>query len=238
MTRHGSLRVTTWVAFADFFACLALLAFALYGFQRQKLIQVEEPIKRFVASLERFMTANHMHVNFDEVRSSLTLDEAVLFDRGRWEIKHPEVVQQLAESLRESADQLRSSGEFNLDQTRAFQLVIRGHADARPFGNNTNLWLAQQRARRLEESLATAGIHAPDFQVSSQSVGEWEPVVDNCVPASPQPRAVCPDGRYGDDAALAPNRRIELRFGYFSGSARTTQVASKPLAPKSDRPAK
>jgi outer membrane protein OmpA-like peptidoglycan-associated protein len=104
-------------------------------------------------------------------------------------------------------------------------LVVQGHTDAWPLRMTSefksNLDLARKRATAFEDELARYGIAAPRFQVVSQAVGEYEPRVDNCASnnADGKPRPTCADIedlRPAND--LAANRRIELRFGVFTGN--------------------
>jgi outer membrane protein OmpA-like peptidoglycan-associated protein len=75
----------------------------------------------------------------------------------------------------------------------------------------------------MEEELVAAGLETV-IHISSEGVGAKEPIVDNCAVALPAavdriPRATCPDDKFGTADALERNRRIELRFGFFSGQA-------------------
>ena len=149
------------------------------------------------------------------------MPEAMLFETGKWEIRSPDRVAHLADALKTAR---RLSGGSDLvggGRTKAFHLVIRGHADARPIAGFSNLRLSQLRARALEEALLSNKISAPNFHVSAQGVGESEPVTDNCESGRSKaqaPRSACPDGKYASDSELVRNRRIELRFGFFTGN--------------------
>jgi outer membrane protein OmpA-like peptidoglycan-associated protein len=218
MIAPGRFRLTAWVALADFFTAVALFAFALYGVQRQKVIEVEQPVRKFAGALSEALRSAGLRAEYDDVRSRLALPEALLFQTGKWEIRDPAVVAKISRAMLEVRDSLRKEDQAMWGQTRSFHLVIRGHADARPVRGASNLWLSKQRARALEEALLDTGISAPEFHVSSQAVGDSEPKVDNCAPQTAQLRTDCPAGQFASDRALAPNRRIELRFGFFSGS--------------------
>jgi outer membrane protein OmpA-like peptidoglycan-associated protein len=204
------------VAFADLFTAMALFAFALYGVQRQKLIEIEQPVQVFAKELNRALRDEGLKVDYDAARSRLALPEALLFETGKWKIRDPRVVTKISRAMLQVRTRLH--GQNGSDGTRSFHLVIRGHADARPVPNESNLWLSRQRARTLEEALSRNGIAAPDFHLSSEAVGDSEPTVDNCSPQTKALRRACPGGQFASDEALAPNRRIELRFGFFTGS--------------------
>jgi len=75
--------------------------------------------------------------------------------------------------------------------------------------------------------LAANGVSAPAFQIAAQGVGQEEPIVDNCTGESPTPRAYCQEDQIRAPAELARNRRIELRFGFFSGNALQTPLAHR-----------
>lgn len=211
-------KLTTWIAFADFFTAISLFAFALFAVQRQKVLMIEKPVRDFARALFGELEKSGLRPEFDKERSRLTLPEAMLFQTGRWEIRSPERVKQLADALKQARAKLEAADSAAWSKTKSFHLVIRGHADARPIGGFSNLRLSQLRARALEESLLSNEISAPDFHVSSQGVGESEPAIDNCRPQRAKPRSACPDGKYASDNELAANRRIELRFGFFTGN--------------------
>lgn len=214
MIGSGRFRVIVWIAFADFFTAVALFAFALYGVQRQKEITIEEVVHLFARELYAALRKQGLQVEYDVERSRLTLAEAMVFDTNESKLKHPEVVHEIATALKA----VQAANASSWDKTRSFHLVIRGHADARPMSGRTNVQLSQERARALEDALVEDGITVPAFQISAQGVGESEPKVDNCSPPTRELRTICSAKRYGSDEELAPNRRIELRFGFFSGS--------------------
>ncbi len=211
-------RITAWVAFADLFTAIAIFAFALYGVQRQKLLEIEQPVQVFARELNDALRAHGLRVQYDATRSRLILPEALLFKTGDWHILGPDVVTKISSAMLDVKKRLAQENMGGIQGTKAFYLVIRGHADSRPIPGSSNLRLSRQRARTLEEALFQDGITAPDFHLSSEAVGDSEPVVDNCSPQTATLRTLCKGNQYASDDQLAPNRRIELRFGFFSGS--------------------
>jgi outer membrane protein OmpA-like peptidoglycan-associated protein len=211
-----SLRLTTWIALADFFSAIALVGLALYGHQRQQNIRVSTGIKHLTQQVYERLRANGVDASPSLSEAAISLPETVLFRPGQFDIEHPDKLAKIAATLKE----VRSGWE------RRFVLVIRGHTDAwppravpgAPYSNNLELsWL---RANTVEKELATNGVSAPGFQIATQGVGQEEPVVDNCTGQSAVPRAYCEDVNHiRRPADLVRNRRIELRFGFFSGNA-------------------
>jgi outer membrane protein OmpA-like peptidoglycan-associated protein len=206
-------RITTWVAFSDFFVSMAVLAFALYGMQRQRNITITRPDRQLAQSLCDQLKVQGIAVRCDAQKSSLLLPEAMLFRTNSAEVADAAKVAQIAQALRAVQKQWQGRGSF--------QLIIRGHADERPAGRITNVALSTLRAQSMERRLRDNGIHAPDFYVSAQGVGEFEPEVDNCPQGGNRPRSqwtVCDGREFGASAELQRNRRLELRFGFFSGN--------------------
>jgi len=206
-------RLTTWIAFADFFAAIALMLFAMFATQRRKAIEIEQPMRDFVRSLGSELKHRGIPAVEDVDRSAIVLPEGALFQSTKWEVE-PNGTARIAEALRSAA--AKTGGLQNL------QLVIRGHADARPISSIKgfdNLQLSRLRARSMEEGLVSAGLEDL-IHISSEGVGSKEPIVDNCAgppPSDAIPRAICADSKYRGADEIVRNRRIELRFGFFSG---------------------
>ncbi len=210
-------RVTAWMVFADFFAALALLAMTLYGVQRQKNIAITSADRSLTQllcrSLRRELPGYAKTITCDIRNSSISLPEVLLFAYGKAEISHQGKVDAVVRALFSAKEEWKDR--------KAFLLILRGHADAS--GNTrANLELSRNRARAMESALAQGGVKAPDFHVAAQGVGDTEPVIDNCPKAgTPRPKSAwshCRGRVLLDEDALAPNRRTELRFGFFSGS--------------------
>lgn len=208
-----SRQIALWVAMADFFVAIAAISWALYGVQRQKNLALEG--KQVAEELFRQLRLKGIDASFDRERGSISVQDTVLFDFGEWTIKDPAVLDTLAVALRDVA--ARSP-----HWRRNLILLVRGHTDAWPPRKtskfNTNLQLSLWRAQAVQEYLHRAGIRAPDFMVVAQGLGSDEPVVDNCYGSSLKPRSECPGlSDLRPPAELAPNRRIEFRFGFFTG---------------------
>ena len=184
--------------------------------QRQQNIRVSTGVKHLTEQLYERLRANGVDASRSLSEAAISLPETVLFQPGRFDIEHPDRLAKIAIALKE----VQSGWEGH------FVLVIRGHTDAwpprsaagRPYSNNLELsWL---RANAVERQLAANGVSAPAFQIAAQGVGQEEPVVDNCIGQSATPRAYCQDiDEMRSPLELVRNRRIELRFGFFSGSA-------------------
>lgn len=210
------LRLTTWIAFADFFSAIALVGLALYGHQRQQNIRVSTGVKHLTQQVYDHLRANGVDAAPSFREAAISLPETALFQPGRFDIERPDKLAKIAAALKEVGSEWQGR----------FVLVIRGHTDAwpprsapgRPYSNNLELsWL---RANAVERQLAANGVSAPAFQIAAQGVGQEEPVVDNCTGESTTPRAYCQDvDQIRAPEELARNRRIELRFGFFSGNA-------------------
>lgn len=217
-TRYG---ITAWMAFADFFVMIAVLAIALYGVQRRKNIEIEEPVKDLAHALAVALKSRGIQAEFDEANSAVVLPEAVLFRSSRWEILSAERVDLISQALKDVAERWKGHERF--------VLVIRGHADARPHPGMTNLRLSHLRAQEMQKAFEARGVLAPVFQIAAQGVGEFAPLKDNCPEDQIRLRVVwseCAGRVYLSDEALKENRRIELRFGFFSGPADTSAGVS------------
>lgn len=241
-----------WIAFADFFLVIALVAFAsdyrrgqkarlataalneelrktrdgqkgqdsvINDLQRQlkDYIEVDNRTKALVGLLGDALRKRGVAYQIDAQQAAVVLPELTLFESSSWELRETSTVARVAEALLEIGDKWQ----------RGFVLVIRGHTDGWPVTDrrqfSSNLELSRMRARSFEEALGTHGIAAPRFQVVSQGRGEFEPRVDNC--QSPQSNPALPRSSCNGRADLrpkkdvAPNRRIELRFGLFTGNS-------------------
>jgi flagellar motor protein MotB len=203
------------------------MLFAMFAMQRRKAIEIEQPMRDFVQNLGVELRRRGIPVVEDIDRSAIVLPEGVLFKSTQWTLE-PGRTTRIAGALRSAAS--KTSGLQNL------QLVIRGHADARPVPSVTgfdNLHLSRLRARSMEEELVATGLGSL-VHMSSEGVGANEPIVDNCAAPAPDkiPRAICPDGKFGTADALERNRRIELRFGFFSGQTVRQSRGNSSLSPR------
>lgn len=219
----GRYRLTVWMAFADFFGALALLIFGVYIASRppaatpdphvQDLIRIDKEVKTLAAEIGSELRKRGIDVPVPDDNVAIVLPELLLFESGQYEIRDPQGALKVAEALRAVQDRWH----------RNFVLVIQGHTDARPPRPNPeyrdNLELSRLRARAVEQYMTRVGVAPPRFQVVAQGVGPAYPVVPNCRSRSDAIDCAGPtDFRSAED--LAPNRRIELRFGVFSGNAR------------------
>lgn len=219
----GRYSLTVWMAFADFFGALALLIFAVYIASRppaakddghvEELIRIDKEVKTLAAEIGEELRKRGIDVPVPDDNVAIVLPELLLFESGRYEVRDPQKALQVAAALRAVQDRWR----------RNFVLVIQGHTDARPPRPNheysDNLELSRLRARAVEHYLTRMGVAPPRFQVVSQGVGPAHPVVPNCRSRSDAIDCAGP-ADFRSAEALAPNRRIELRFGVFSGNTR------------------
>jgi outer membrane protein OmpA-like peptidoglycan-associated protein len=211
------------MAMADFFAAIALVALALYGHQRQENLRVSHGIRDLARAIHLDLTRNGIDNRYDEASASIVLQEdAVLFESGAFEITNPTYLQR----VRVIGNVIKSAAGRWHDR---FIIVIRGHTDAweprrrsqegaqpRYKDNRELSWL---RALEVEKRFVELGIKPPEFQVAAQGVGQEEPAVDNCKGTSKIKRARCDgDDQIRDRDDLSRNRRIELKFGHFSGN--------------------
>lgn len=223
--KHGPHSLV-WVALADFFAALALVALALYGHQRQENIRVSRDVKDLARSIHRRLQQAGVDNKFDESSASIILLETVVFSSGQFLIdaQHRGRVRTIGSVLKAEAKSWPGR----------FVIVIRGHTDAWPpkaaarlYKDNFDLsWL---RAREVEREFLAEGIRPPGFQVAVQGVGQEEPAVDNCRGESATPRPRCSsEDQIRLPEELGRNRRIELKFGHFSGNTDTAGEGGKP----------
>jgi flagellar motor protein MotB len=235
MERH---RLIVWIALADFFLSIGMTGFALLARThrvtqelREKLdaatpskereravahyVAIDEKTKNLVVALDKALRSRGVDSRLDRERNAVILPDVALFDSGKAELLDPRALAPIALALK----------EIETHWQHGFVLVVQGHTDAWPIRMasdfKSNLDLARKRATAFEDELARYGIVAPRFQVVSQAIGEFEPRVDNCASdnADGAPRATCADIEDllpADD--LAANRRIELRFGVFTGN--------------------
>lgn len=220
MRRPFSL--TTWIAFADFFAAIAVISIVLFARGRRDKpcpncpecplcqdcpktdnLDVPPEIKALARKIHHALNAEHISAKLDERSYAIILPDTFLFQFDQRVIDDASRAQKIAAVLRSVGSEWHSK----------FVLMIRGHTDAYG-GWQYNHSLAHDRAQALEQALADSGIRAPTFQVAIQGVGESEPKVNNCRGQSKNAyecEALLPQ------KDLAPNRRIELRFGIFTG---------------------
>jgi outer membrane protein OmpA-like peptidoglycan-associated protein len=205
----GRFRLTTWVAFADFFAALAVISIALYAVHRRGDIRVPPELKLLVDKLQTELSEEGIKTELDEINYSLNLPETALMDFGKWDLPNAETPRRIARAIKKVA------GVWPAE----YILMIRGHADAHQKQPGINRYISSKRAEVLGDALAAEGIRPPQYQVATQGVGEFEPVVDNCVRPGPSMYDCGGPGNLKSPKLLAANRRIELRFGHFSGKS-------------------
>jgi flagellar motor protein MotB len=234
-------RLTVWVAFADLFSVLALLAFGLYIGSRppseaaakpapppkpapkpkpaepppreHELLRIDREVKALAQAMRDALSQRGVDVPELGENVSIVLPELLLFDSGEYTIRDRSRAALVVDALRAVRARWRPN----------FVLVIQGHTDARPPRPNPryrdNLELSRLRAGVVERYMTEAGIVPPLFQVVSQGLGATQPVVPNCRSnARTIECAGASDFRTGEE--LSANRRIELRFGVFSGNTR------------------
>ncbi|MGC4052802.1 MAG: OmpA family protein [Paludibaculum sp.] len=241
-------RLTIWVAFADFFVALSLISFGYFANQvnegtrvsrtlaaekaarqacEEKLIPVtvkdakgnaipvQTALLKLAEQIQRDLQAQGLAVEVNPNTASVELSENFIqFPSGQFAIagSSPQEFR-----LKTVARCLLAHRDKWL---RNFVLSIQGHTDAIPLlgQGDSNLDLSRRRAREVERVLAENGIRAPDFMVVSQGMGEFYPKAfsDCTVPDSMGLR--CSDRRVVTARDVAANRRIELRFGLFTGN--------------------
>jgi outer membrane protein OmpA-like peptidoglycan-associated protein len=227
---RGRYRMTTWIAVADFFVALAVVSFALFATHRSgsdDSVPIEEEVKRLVARLRDELQKNDVDATTRPDTLSIILPSIVVFESGKAAIVDDSQLQKVAEALKRVQDGWRDS----------FVLIVRGYTDSRPprqhaaFRNN--LELSRWRARAVEEQLDLRGIQPPRFQLVSQGMGAADPVVKNCL--TDEWIDCGPLENFRSAEELEKNRRIELKFGVFTGNSRVAADAppSSP-APSSD----
>lgn len=214
---RGRFRLLVWIAIADFFTVFSVATFAVYTTQRIRMrraddaIQVDSQVRTLVNTLAERLRVHGIPVNEPGPDMAIELPEISLFDSGEFRIKDRSNLQKIALALRDVQKTWRQN----------FVLIVRGHTDSRPPRLNpwyrNNLELSRLRAQEVEKNLAYAGIHPPEFQVVAEGVGPAEPIVVNCRSGT---RIDCLSQQdYLLSEQLKRNRRIELRFGVFSGNA-------------------
>jgi flagellar motor protein MotB len=209
------------MALADFFTVFSVATFAVYASQRIHMrqaddaIKVDKQVRTLADKLADRLQYYGIAVGKPGPDMAIELDEALLFKSGDYTIKDPSVLKTIRKAL----------SDVKPEWNNNFVLIIRGHTDSVPVNTTKspkpryrdNLELSRFRAEEVEKQLAMDGIHPPDFQVVAEGVGEFEPVVANCKSGA---LTVCTSkGDYLDEQQLGKNRRIELRFGVFSGNA-------------------
>jgi outer membrane protein OmpA-like peptidoglycan-associated protein len=215
-------RLVVWIALADFFTALSLTAFALYASHRAMsgAIPVDFQVRRLALDLVGRLQYRGIQASQPGSDVSIVLPEVLLFNSGDFHINDRSNLAKIADALK----------DVQSDWHRNFVLVIIGHTDSKPpiircsnyhpCPYRDNLALSQLRAQEVRDTLRTYGIHSPEFQVAAEGVGPAQPLVPNCRNGV---RIDCgSDDNYVDVAFRAKNRRIELRFGVFSGNTSKT----------------
>ena len=236
-------RVVTWVAFADFFVALSVVSFGLYANKRNEIerahgqlkaceeqmvaISVEDeegntvPVTTLLLELAKEVSDDlhkaGIRVEVDERRASVVLSEGFIqFAPGQYRITEGSPEEAKLKVVAECLARQRRRWLQN------FVLAIQGHTDIFPVSPrpefSSNVELARLRAQEVEAVLFRYGVRPPDFQVVAQGAGEFQPKdFPDCKTPSGN-RVICADGRYVTSRDLARNRRIELRFGLFTGN--------------------
>ncbi len=215
--------MTIWVAVADFFVAIAVVSFALFAAHRRPAaeplpppapiaIPVEEAIQLLTRRLREELVKSGVPAEIRDKDFAIALPSFLFFDSAKWKIRNDEPLVKVADALK------RVQGVWRDD----FVLIIQGYTDARPpkagAAFRDNLELSRLRARAVEESLDRNGIRPPRFQLVSQGMGPNDPVVKNCV--NGQWLECGPPQNFLPSEQLEKNRRIELKFGVFTGNRR------------------
>jgi outer membrane protein OmpA-like peptidoglycan-associated protein len=226
----GSFRVTTWVAVADFFTAIAVISFALYASHRSKteqVIRIQDDVRQLAERLRTELQRNGIPAETRSEDLAIVLPSLLFFESGKAEIRDTSNITKVAAALKNVKDNWRDN----------FVLVIQGYTDSRPPLPNAafrdNLELSRWRAQAVEEQLDRNGVRPPQFQLVSQGMGANNPVVNNCLTSGPiecgsiQNYHIAPD--------LERNRRIELKFGVFTGNTKlrtaTTNLGRSSTVP-------
>src|SRR5262245_12449338 len=85
----GRFRLTTWMALADFFSAIALVALALYGHQRHENIRVNPDVKELAKRIHEQLLKRKIESNFDPENAAIVLPDTVLFGSGQFQIRDP-----------------------------------------------------------------------------------------------------------------------------------------------------
>jgi outer membrane protein OmpA-like peptidoglycan-associated protein len=210
---RGKFRLTVWIAFADFFTALALISFALYASNRSRAnecLQLQADVRRLAKHLRDELQGAGVPAQTREADLAIVLPSILFFNSGKAQINDSSNLTKVAIALK----RVRSDWRDN------FVLVIQGYTDSRPPLNGApfrdNLELSRWRAQAVEQNLIDNGISAPFFQIVSQGMGPQNPIVNNCVDGR---RIDCSSlNNYRQSEDLEQNRRIELKFGIFTGN--------------------
>jgi len=218
---RGRYRVTTWIALADFFTAIAVVSFALYASHRsraEQVIRIQNDVQELAERLRDELQRKGIPAQTREEDLAIVLPSILFFESGKADILDSSNLMRVADALKSVRDYWRDS----------FVLVIQGYTDSRPPKRGAafrdNLELSRWRARAVEEHLDQNGVRPPRFQLVSQGMGPHNPMVKNCV-----------DDRWIECGSLdnfrppeelEKNRRIELKFGVFTGNDQ--DAARKP----------
>lgn len=216
---RGRYRLLVWIAIADFFTVFSVATFAVYTTQRIRMkqadnvINVDRQVRNLAEAVAKRLRYYGISAKDPGADMAIELPEVTLFEDSKWEINDQSNLEKIAHALQDVQQQWNKN----------FMLVVRGHADSRPPSDTapyrSNLQLSEWRAQTVETSLASRGIRPPQFQIVAEGVGESEPVLANCRGGA---LIRCTSNRdYKDADQLKRNRRIELRFGVFSGNLPT-----------------
>lgn len=209
-------RLLVWIALADFFTVFSVATFGVYAAQRNRMlkaeavIRVDRQVSNLAKQLAERLQAHGIAVDKPDENMAIQLPAVLLFESGDWIIKSPSAIDKIVAALKDVQKEWRGN----------FVLVIRGHTDSVPPKRTAkyhdNLELSRWRAEAMAISLAKTGISPPSFQVVAEGVGEFEPVIPNCRSGV---RVKClSKSDFLENDELSKNRRIELRFGVFSGN--------------------
>ena len=219
---RGKYRVTTWVAFADFFTALAIVSFALYASHRSRadqVIQLQADVRHLAERLRDELRKQGVPAQSRDEDLAIILPSILFFESGKAQIRDPSNLEKVAEALK----------NVQADWRDNFVLVIQGYTDSRPPVTGApfrdNLELSRWRAQAVEENLNSHGVRPPAFQMVSQGMGSQNPVARNCLDNRWIECGSLDNFRRSED--LEKNRRIELKFGIFTGNSQTTPVSSQ-----------
>jgi outer membrane protein OmpA-like peptidoglycan-associated protein len=214
---RGRYRVTTWVALADFFTAIALISFALYASHRSRadqVIRIQDDVRELAERLRDELRKEGIPAQTRDEDLAIVLPSILFFESGRAEIRDSSNLTKVADALKRVQDNWRDN----------FVLVIQGYTDSRPpkpgAAFRDNLELSRWRARAVEEHLDQHGIQPPRFQLVAQGMGPHNPVVKNCVDERWMDCGSLDNFRPSEE--LEKNRRIELKFGVFTGNGHET----------------
>jgi outer membrane protein OmpA-like peptidoglycan-associated protein len=212
---------------ADFFAAIAVVSFALYASHRSRadqVIRIQNDVRELAERLRDELRKAGIPAQTRDEDLSIVLPSILFFESGRAEIRDSSNLTKVAEALKRVQDSWREN----------FVLVIQGYTDSRPpkpgAAFRDNLELSRWRAQAVEKHLDQNGVRPPRFQLVSQGMGANKPVVKNCVDDN---WIECGSlQRFRPSEELEENRRIELKFGVFTGNDQgaARKVESPPVS--------